>query len=154
MAPVGCPFLFDFFKNALPYFGGCSSRVAYHTPRTPAKRFRAPVVCAPLRPPPRHPFATSFRFDYTHGAHLGGDYENLGYCSNLCHSVAVGLSAHRCLLQLYYRWNCLPSNKTALRWFLLSRFKTDITKFCTEKGLFLIFCGQLVVLYHFLFIFA
>jgi hypothetical protein len=62
-----------FFKNALQCFGGCLSRVTYHSHRTASCLLRALCLCVPLQPPPRHPFATSFRFDYTTGAHLGGD---------------------------------------------------------------------------------
>lgn len=71
------PFFICFFKIALQCFGGCLSRFTYHRHRTSSELLRALCLCVPLQPPPRHPFATSFRFDFTTGAHLGGDLGKL-----------------------------------------------------------------------------
>lgn len=67
------PDFIGFFKIALQCFGGCLSRVTYHVHSATSFLVRALCPCVPLQPPPRHPFAISFRSDYTTGAHLGGD---------------------------------------------------------------------------------
>ena len=80
-----------FCKIALRCFGGCLSRVAYHIHRAPSELLRALCLCAPLHPPPRHPFAIPFRSDFTPGAHLGGELSKMQSDLLRCHSIGVSL---------------------------------------------------------------
>jgi len=118
LAPFGCPILKVFFKPRSGVWAGACvvSRITH-----PALRRSSSALSVSARHSNRHP-ATRSQFHFITLLHLGGDFFTFGTCSNLCHSIAIGLSAHRCLLHLYFRWNCLHSNKTALRWFLSSRF--------------------------------
>ena len=96
LAPFGCPILKVFFKPRSGVWAGAYvvSRITQSVRRRSSS---ALSLCACHSN--RHP-ATRSQFHFITLLHLGGDFFPIGTCSNLCHSIAIRLSAVCVLLHL------------------------------------------------------